>query len=193
MSTVVLYVFDSVADWEYSYVVAGLAVVRKSGLDRNGRGLPDLVVVSADGEPVRTLGGVRVAPDRAVGDVAIDEVELLVLPGGDASPDATVLTLADQLLRTDRAVAGIGSATRAMAEAGFLDEVPHTSNSPAFLSDTEYDGDSRYIAAPAVGSGDVITAAETAPVSFAREVFRRLELFDEDALGDWFSQFSATP
>lgn len=209
MSSVVLYAFDSMADWEYAHVVAGLATARRSGRDRGGRGVPELVVASADGTPVRTLGGLHLVPDRAVGELDPYGIELLVLPGGDgwpvgagrwvrdgsepAGPHYRVLALAARLLATDRAVAGICAATRVMAEAGFLDEVPHTSNSPALLADTAYDGDSRYIEAPAVGSGDVITAAGTAPVSFAREVFRRLELFDEETLRAWSAEFSAAP
>lgn len=209
MSTVVLYAFDSMADWEYAHVVAGLGFARRSGHDRGGRAVPDLVVASADGQAVRTLGGVQVLPHRCVADLDPDDLELLVLPGGDgwpvgagrwireranpSGPHAEVLALADRLLRTDRAVAGICAATRAMAEAGFLDEVPHTSNSPAFLAETEYDGDSRYIDAPAVGSGDVITASGSSPVSFAREVLRRLELFDDETLRDRFATFSSSP
>lgn len=206
MSTVVLYASDLMADWQYAVAIAGLAHARRSGRVRGRRGVPDLVVASADGQPTRTLGGLQVVPGRSVGQIDADDVELLILPGGGGwpvgagrwirdgheptGPHAAVLALAERLLCTDRAVAGSCAATRAMAEAGFLDEVPHTSNSPAFLAETEYDGQSRYIAAPAVGSGDVITASGVAPIPFAREVLRRLELFDDPVVSGWLATFT---
>src|SRR5690349_23307515 len=66
-------VFDGFADWEPAFALAEL---RRSG----GRAV---TVVGFDERPVTSMGGLRVTPERALGDVQPEAVELLILPGGD--------------------------------------------------------------------------------------------------------------
>lgn len=71
-------------------------------------------------------------------------------------------------------VAGICGGTLALARAGLLDDVRHTSNAPSFLADNapEYAGAPRYEARPAAIMDDhIITAPGTAATSFAAKVF----------------------
>ena len=66
-------VFDGFADWEPAFALAEL---RRSG----GLG----VVTLAFGEaPVRSMGGLRVLPDRPLKWLDPATVRLLILPGGD--------------------------------------------------------------------------------------------------------------
>jgi len=62
----------------------------------------------------------------------------------------------------------------ALAQAGALDDISHTSKDKGFLEHfcPDYKGESRYQDKPAVRGGNVITASATAPVEFAYEISR---------------------
>ena len=66
-------VFEGFADWEPAYALAEL---RRSG------GL-DIVTLGFTDAPVRSMGGLRVVPDRALAGLDPAAVRLLILPGGD--------------------------------------------------------------------------------------------------------------
>ncbi|MFW6597730.1 DJ-1/PfpI family protein [Propionibacteriaceae bacterium Y2011] len=150
--------------------------------------------VGSSTEPVTTTGG-QLTPSRTVAEVDPDRVEVLVLAGGEGWHDDhdEVLALAKTLLRNGRPVGAIGTAVIGLARVGSLDEVPHTTDSPAMLAEVDYPGDGRYIDGAAMGSGDVVTAGSDAPAEFAREVARRLQWFaDEASLDAWFADVTAT-
>lgn len=185
--SLVLYAHDTMADWEYGYLVGCLGMFAVDGLS-----VPPIVVAGADTEPVRSLGGLTVTPSVALAELDPDQVAMLVLPGGMDwdQPHAEAFALADQLLQRGNAVAGICGAVPAMARAGLLDEVPHTGNDPAEFTDIDYRGDNRYLAdVGAVGSGDIITASGAHALEFTREVFRRLDL-PADQIDEWYAEFS---
>lgn len=188
MSSVVLYAHPTMADWEYAYVVTGLVQAAQHRPDST----PRVVVAGVSAEPVRTFGGLQVVPDTTLDQLDPSDIELLLLPGGNdwGEPHREVFALAKTLLADGRAVAGICGAVPAMAREGLLDEVPHTGNSPEEFADIDYRGDARYLDASAVGSGDVITAAGTAPLEFSREVFRRLGVFSEEEIEQWYAAFT---
>src|SRR5918998_1334604 len=93
---VVLYATDTMADWEYAYVTAGLAMAVEQGSDRFR------LRVLADGQrEVTTKGLLRLRADADLGEVDPEDVALLVLPGADTWFDGhdRVLDLARTLLR----------------------------------------------------------------------------------------------
>ncbi|HEX6047853.1 MAG TPA: DJ-1/PfpI family protein, partial [Gemmatimonadaceae bacterium] len=124
MSSVHIIVADGFADWEPGYA---LAEIRRSG------GLAVTTVGFTTG-PVTSMGGLRVLPDIALADVQPDDVRLFMLPGGDLWEDETAYPRAEldrMLLRVranGRPIAAICGATVAVARAGLLDDVHHTSN-----------------------------------------------------------------
>ncbi|OYO14492.1 hypothetical protein CGZ94_07810 [Enemella evansiae] len=185
--SLVLYAHQTMADWEYGYVVGCLGMFAADGFT-----VPPVVVAGADTAPVRSLGGLTVTPQISLAELDPDEVGMLVLPGGMDwdQPHAEVFALADQVLQRGNAVAGICGAVPAMAREGLLDEVPHTGNDPAEFDGIDYRGDNRYLAdVGAVGSGDIITASGAHALEFTREVFRRLGL-PADAIDEWYAAFS---
>lgn len=134
------------------------------------------------GMPVTSAGGLRVTPDLAVEDIDVAAIDALVINGGVAwsQPDApeigAVLVAARDAGKT---VAGICDATLALARAGLLDEVAHTSNSAQNLPPTGYRGASLYQdQTAAVVAGKIVTAPGTAPVSFMAGVLETLGLRD---------------
>ena len=112
-------VFEGFADWEPAFA---LAEVRRSG------GL-DVVTLGFTDAPVRSMGGLRVVPDRAIAGLDIAAVRLLVLPGGDmwegAYPRADLDALLTELHARGVPVAAIcGACARKPAHSSALKARP---------------------------------------------------------------------
>jgi putative intracellular protease/amidase len=180
-------VFDGFADWEPSYALAEL---RRSGNF-------EIVTVGFTGDEVKTMGGLRVRPDRALADVRADDVSMLILPGGeawereDAYPRAEVEALIGEVLAAQRPVAAICGGTVAMARTGVLDDRRHTSNMPSYLRQNvpTYRGEEYYDVCLAARDRGVITASGLGAVEFAREIFAELGVFSESDQALWYDMF----
>lgn len=187
MQDVVLYATDTMADWEYAHLTAGLTMA-----DEMAPGRFRLRVLSDAQDEVTTAGRLRVRTDGDLADVAPERVALLVLPGGEswAEGHEKALGLARTLLERDVPVAAICGATYGLARAGLLDGRRHTSNAPEFLAASGYAGADRYVDERAVDDGGLITAPGTAPVDFTAAVFRRLELFPPAIVDAWYGLYT---
>ena len=178
-------VFEGFADWEPAHALAEL---RRSG-NRS------VVVVGFDLEAVTSMGGLRVTPDRALGDILQSEIEILILPGGDFWEGAYPRNELNRLLNDASAagvpIAAICAGTLAVARAGLLNDRRHTSNAPGYIAEhvPEYSGAALYETVPAVGDRGVITASGLAPVEFAREIFKQLKIFSAADEELWFDMF----
>ncbi|HEY5980288.1 MAG TPA: DJ-1/PfpI family protein [Microlunatus sp.] len=187
-TTVVFYATDTMADWEYGYLLAGLTMATEQAPDSLR-----VLIASETGAPVTSMGGLRVTPDVSLTDLDPTDIAALVLPGSDTwfSGHEKVLALADQTLTTGGVVAAICGATYGAARAGLLDDRDHTSNAADFLADAPgYDGADRYREARAVHDRGLITAPATAPVDFARAVFEALEVFPEPVVEAWYGLYT---
>jgi putative intracellular protease/amidase len=178
-------VFDGFADWEPAHALAEL----------RRWGKRSVVAVGFDPEPVTSMGGLRVVPDRALSDIHPSEMEILIVPGGDfwesAYPQAEVNRVLTELIAARVPIAAICAGTLAIARAGLLNDRRHTSNLPGYIAEhvPDYSGAALYEAVPAVNDHGVITASGLAPVDFAREIFKELRIFtgaDEEL---WFDMF----
>ena len=117
---------------------------------------------------------------------------MLILPGGYAwenGGNSEALELAAQFIASGVPVAAICAATLALARAGLLDHLRHTSNAREYLISSGYRGTAFYCGAPAVTDGNVITATGLAPVDFAREIFKALNLFSPATVEAWYAMF----
>ncbi|MFJ4950334.1 DJ-1/PfpI family protein [Streptomyces sp. NPDC088760] len=177
-----LAVYDSLADWETGHTTAWLA---RAGYR--------VLTVGPAREPVVSIGGLRVRPDLALGELRPEDSALLILPGADlwdTSDDlAPFARTARAFLDAGVPVAAICGATAGLAREGLLDDRAHTSAAPFYLAATGYAGGARYTDADAVTDGDLITAGPTEPVAFAREVFRRLGVYEGEVLDAWYRLF----
>lgn len=179
-----LAVYDTYADWETGHTTAHLT----------RRGHRVRTVGFAAGDPVTTMGGVRVLPDLALADLHPEDSAMLLLTGaglwdtGDAL--APFAAKAREFLAAGVPVAAICGATAGLAREGLLDGRRHTSGAAAYLAaQPGYAGGPHYVEADAVTDGDLITAGPTEPVAFAREVFARLEVYEPEALDAWYRLF----
>jgi putative intracellular protease/amidase len=187
LSSVYVLVFEGFADWEPAHALAEL---RRSG-NRS------VVVVGFNAEPVTSMGGLRVVPERQLEHVRRSDVEILILPGGDlwesTYPQAELEVVVSELVASDVPVAAICGGTLAVARMGLLNERRHTSNGPEYIPAhvPRYSGARFYDPSPAVSDRGIITASGLAPVDFAREIFKQLRIFTPADEELWFDMFKS--
>ena len=179
-------VFDGFADWEPAHALAEL---RRSGKR-------EIIAMGFEARPVMSMGGLRVSPDRALIDVEVGQIGLLILPGGaiwEAGdyPQELLTTLLHQLVAHGIPVAAICGATLALARAGLLNDRLHTSTVPGDLdaAGPEYCGAAFYVPNLAVTERGVTTASGLGSVDFAREVFLALHVFSDSDAALWFDMY----
>ena len=192
MHTLYLYILDTLADWEPGHVMAELC---------SGRYLKDpalrypVVLCGSTLDTVTTMGGLHLTPEVLIGDIQPVPGDVLVLPGADTWLDpaqAPALRTAGRLPDGGILVAAICGATLGLANAGLLDNRPHTSNDPAALKMfcPNYRGEDHYVNEPAVTDGNLITASGLAPVEFAYHVFGKLDVMAPATLEAWHGLFT---
>ncbi|EKU83606.1 putative intracellular protease/amidase [Massilia sp. UYP32] len=185
---VYLVVVDTLADWEIGYLTAELHSRRffadpsqdfqllKAGLSRG---------------VVTSMGGVTHAPDIAIGDIRMDDNDLLLLPGAEIWQSAQArpaLELARDALDQGHQVAAICGATVGLASTGALNARRHTSNDPGLLkaSCPDYRGEHMYRKEPAVRGDNLITATGLAPLEFSYEVLKMLKVWKPETTKAWY-------
>ena len=187
-TTVHTAVYDTLADWEVGLTIAH---INRQQWQRDP-GRYRIVTVGLTHDDVTTMGGLRITPDIALDELRPEDSAMLILPGADTWLDgsnARFAAKARELLASGVPVAAICGATAGLAREGLLDDRAHTSNAAEFLAGTGYGGGSRYVDAPAVTDGNVITASANAPAEFAREVLARLEVYTPSVLDSWYKLY----
>ncbi|MDO5111830.1 MAG: DJ-1/PfpI family protein [Clostridia bacterium] len=191
MLTIYAYVLDTLADWELGYAAAELHSGRFFKKDA-----PDVSfkTVGYSKEPIRTMGGLTVAPDCLIGDIAVREASMLLLPGANTWNDpkhGAILGKASELLSAGATVCAICGATAALANLGLLDHRPHTSNGPGFLEMVSpgYKGQGFYIDEPSVADSNLITASATGALLWAKQILARAGVFEANTLDAWYDYF----
>jgi putative intracellular protease/amidase len=181
-------VFDTLADWEIGYATAH---IRRDSWQRQP-GRYTIVTVGPSSEPVTTMGGLRVLPDITLAQLRPDHSAMLILAGGDGweTPGmAGYRAAARRFLDAGVPVAAACGATFGLALEGLLDDRDHTSNAAQYLATSGYAGQHRFVDAPVVSDGDLITASGTAPAHFARAIFERLGSYDPPVAASWFKLY----
>lgn len=188
MNTAHIAIFDTLADWEPGHLLAELRTGRFTGTRF------DVVTVAESLDPITTMGGVRMLPDRLLADLDPADSDILILPGGelwDGGGGNAFAAAAGRFLDAGVPVAAICGATAGLARAGLLDERRHTSAAAEYLAATGYAGGDHYVDERAVADRDLITAGPQSPVQFARAALRRLGLASERTLEAYEAVFHA--
>ena len=185
--TVHLFVLDTMADWETGFAIAGI----NNPEYQKSPGAYRVTTVGATRDPVRTMGGVTIVPEMAVGELEPEDSAMLIVPGGgvwDQGGDPVAVETARRFLDAGVPVAAICGATGGLARAGMLAGRRHTSNAREYLAyhAPGYGGEALYSDEPAVLDGDLITAGGVFPVDFARAIFERLGLYEPAVLDAWY-------
>lgn len=192
MRKMYLFITRTLSDWEYGNTLAELG---------SGRYLRDpsmkyqVVLCGNTLEPVTTMGGIILKPDIHIEDIQPDRDDIVLLPGADTWLEPSqelVIAKVRELLIRGTVVAAICGATFGLADAGLLDNRPHTSNDIQALRMCcpHYKGQAWYVDKPAVTDDNLITASGLAPVEFAYQIFRRLDVMSPAVLEAWYGLFS---
>ncbi|MGV9772473.1 type 1 glutamine amidotransferase family protein [Streptosporangium sp. NPDC003464] len=182
-------VYETMADWETGHATAHI----RNGHHHREPGRYELVTVGLTTDPITTMGGLRVTPDVSLD--SIKDAAMLILPGAALWDEGDELSpfarKAHDLLEAGVPVAAICGATAGLAREGIFDTRGHTSAALPYLQAQQgYGGAERYVEAPAVTDGDLITGTPTAPVDFAREIFAKLDLYTPQVLDAWHRLFA---
>jgi putative intracellular protease/amidase len=190
-NVVYLYVFDTMADWEIGYLTAELNSGRYY---RKGFTPSKIITVATQKAPVLTMGGLKVLPDATLDGCSFENVDALILPGGNTWTETVhdpVLSRAEQCLEKGIIVAAICGATFGLARKGLMDARLHTSNDLEYLKMIcpNYKGEQYYEQAPAVTDGKLITASGIAPLEFSAHVLKALDMFSSKTLEAWYNLY----
>ncbi|MFN3886553.1 MAG: type 1 glutamine amidotransferase family protein [Aquabacterium sp.] len=184
-----LFVYDGFADWEAAFAIAG---IQQPAFQRVP-GRYTVCTVALSQAPVRSMGGVAVLPDRLLDTLTPAESAMLILPGGlgwEEGQHGAAAEMARAFLAGNVPVAAICGATAGLARLGLLNGRRHTSNALSYLKGVAaYEGSDRYEDQPAWRDGPLITAGGMAPLEFAREIFRCLDVYDEPVLAAWYDLY----
>ncbi len=192
MRTLYVYLQDTMADWEIGFLTAEINSKRFFKKDAEEI---ELVTVSHSKNPVRTMGGLTVTPDISISEIKAEIGNVLVLPGADTWADEKnwgVLNCAKEFLDKGLTVCAICGATVALANVGILDNRKHTSNGAGFLDMfcPTYKGKDNYVDQPAIIDGNLITAAATGSLEFAKLIIEKVDVFSKETIDAWYNYFS---
>ena len=183
MTKLAIALTERYADWEVALLMAE---------GRASFGLA-FTIASPGAHPVTSMGGIRVAPEEAVERLDPQEHDGLVVWGGEIWQTVGARDFGATIrafVEAGKLVAGICAGTLALARAGVLDEVAHTSNEAALLATSPaYRGQAFYRDQPAaVSDRMIVTAPGTAPISFTAEILRALGYGSQD-MEDYLALF----
>ena len=168
------FIFDGYPDWEASLAIASLNKYSDFSIHP----------FSVDGHVVESLGGLRISPEKSLAQVMATDIDLLILPGGDAWTQGlndVIAPLVDKVIRRGSTVAVICDATVFLAKYGYLNSTWHTSNGAQYLPEkvASYKGKLYFEDLPCVVDGNIITANGAGMIEFAIEILRHEKVMDE--------------
>jgi putative intracellular protease/amidase len=179
-----VFLFDGFSDWEISYLTPEIKKSKKI----------DLKYFTIDGSEITSVGGLKITPDLSIQQLNSDNISVLVLPGGNVWEEKSIKGI-DKLVETlhseNKTIAAICAATTFLGQKGYLDKVKHTSNALDYLKyiAPQYNGEKNYLPDFSVTDKNIITANGTAPIEFAREIFKKTKLHNEEDIEKWFLLF----
>ena len=185
---VFLYVFNTMSDWEYGYLIAELNSGRYF---KKGFAPIKVITVGANNEMITTMGGLTIKPDLSLDECTFESTDLLILPGGTTWNEEihqAILERVGEALKLGTIIAAICGAIEELANLGYLDARKHTSNNFEYtkMLSPNYRGEKFYENSSAVSDTNLITASGIAPLEFAMEVLKKLEVFAPDTLHTWY-------
>ncbi|MCG2179486.1 glutamine amidotransferase [Staphylococcus epidermidis] len=183
-----LYVFNTMSDWEYGYLIAELNSGRYL---KNDLEPLNVITIGSTKESVKTMGGLHIIPDMTFNEYKLERNDLLILPGGTNWNDQVhqpILERVGVALNGGTIVAAICGAVEALANCGYLDTRKHTSNNLEYtkMACPNYKGEKNFERKSVVSDENLITASGIAPLEFSREVLEKVDVFEKDILEYWY-------
>jgi putative intracellular protease/amidase len=161
---------DKFADWEFG-LLSGSAVEWFGAR---------VVALSPSTDPVKSIGGLKLLPERGVNEEENTDLDALAVVGADSWPsqDAPdIAPLLHAILARGGIVGGICGGTLPLARAGLFEGRKHTSNGAGWLQSKigDYPGSSHYQDVPhAVRDAHIVSAPGSAPGTFTTNFLEAL-------------------
>ena len=179
---VFVFLHSCYADWEIGYLLPEIIENHHS-----------VVTFGLDTAPVKSLGNLTVTPDRNLSDVKLDEIDVLILPGGDfweKCHSSELHGLVVACYKRQIPIGAICGATTYLARLGLLNDISHTSNNVGYLEKIDnYKGQKFYIKKPAVCERNIITAGGFGSVEFTYEILKKLKIYSDEDCEVWYRAF----
>ena len=183
---ILTFVFDGFADWETAYAMVGITRSDSYRVPHSRRR--------------ENAGNLHGRPDRfPPTSTFVLLMRMTLIPrtprrhssGGSAWEDdrnTEITELLRHCVAVGIPVAAICGATLSLARLGAFATCQHTSNDETYLEAfaPDYSGRDNYRHQPAITSNGIVTAAGTAAVEFAQEIFELLEIADNQEVKEWF-------
>jgi putative intracellular protease/amidase len=177
------------SDWEYGYLIAELNSGRYFKKD-----LAPLKVktIGANKEMITTMGGLHIKPEITLDECTLESKDLLILPGGATWSEEIhrpILKRIGQVLEIGTIIAAICGAIEGLANMGYLDTRKHTSNNLEYtkMVCSNYKGEKFYYLESVVSDANLVTASGIAPLEFAMEVLKKVDVCTPDVLHSWYN------
>lgn len=194
MKQVYIYVMDTMADWQFSYL---LPLLNKDSFYKNDHEKIELKTVSANMNPIETLGGLKIVPDCTVEELTATDATILLLAGADTwneEKNKPILTFTKKVLSSNGIVVSMCASVGALNSIGILEKRKHTSNSLDFLKlvSNEYTSEGNYLDQPIVVDGNLITASATSALLVAFTLVEKLNIIETDILDAWYNYYKTS-
>lgn len=179
-----VFLFDGFSDWEISYLTPEINKSEEF----------ELVYFSNNGDLIISMGGLQIKPTISLNDLDLEDIDMLILPGGlawEKGENKEIINITENLFEKGKPIAAICAATTYLGQLGILNDLKHTSNDLNYLKGvaSNYCGEENYQNSFAVTDKNVITANGVASIEFARDIFKKIELFNDKDLEKWFQLF----
>jgi putative intracellular protease/amidase len=188
---VYLYLLDTLADWEIGFITSELN--SKRYFDKSKEPIA-LIKIGKTMNPIKTMGGIEISPEKCIDDIVFTDNDMLILPGGDTwmnDDNKKIIEIVSEIINGKTIVAAICGATIALANNGLLNNRHHTSNSKMYWEMTcpKYNAGNFYLDEPVIVDNNLITATGLAPLEFTYEVLKKTNVIKETVLESWFQLY----
>lgn len=183
MKEIVFVLLDDFADWEAAFLAPAL----RAGVMPGRSGSYAVKYLSPDGQPVRSIGGLRAEVDYDASELPAECAGLILVGGMQWQSDAAqqIVPLVAEALRRGILIAGICNACSFLAANGMLNGVRHTGNTVEMLKawgGAHYTGETLYEERQSVRDGNIVTANGTGYLEFTRECLLALDADTPEAV-----------
>lgn len=184
---VIFLLTEGFADWESAFLSS---MISNGGLNKS-EPTYNVRTLSKSKEPVRSFGGFLVIPEY---DKLPDEYAGLILLGGSSWKTKScewVKPIIEDALHKNIIIGAICDATFFLANNGFLNTIPHTSNEleDLKLNAKNYEGEKYYKNRQTVWCNNIITANGTAYLEFTRDLLIRLNVDNENNIHRFYELY----
>lgn len=137
------------------------------------------------------MSELHITPDMTQNECKLKRNDFLILPEGTNWTKQVHQPIKESIgkaLEEGVVIAAICGAVDALASSGYLDTRKHTSNNLEYtkMICPNYNGEKYFEMRSAVSDENLITASGIAPLEFAREVLKKVNVFESDTLEYWY-------